>query len=165
MWTNEQCPTKNYKLDHIYVSIYVFAIFDTVPCWYEHIQPQKEINVPPTKGLQQVLAYREKYTFFRTIHFFTLNRTNQILQQNFHELVCQKLTKKLTKKVIYKKTILVYWFGFLLLWTFGKPWIEFEILYIYFPQAFKAIASSSGGKRRVNEIIHSDKVTKKWKWN
>ena len=113
MWTNEQCPTKNYKLDHIYVSIYVFAIFDTVPCWYEHIQPQKEINVPPTKGLQQVLAYREKYTFFRTIHFFTLNRTNQILQQNFHELVCQKLTKKLTKKSDLQKnyTRLLVWFS------------------------------------------------------
>ena len=28
------------------------------------IQPQNEINVPPTKGLKQVSAYREKYTFF-----------------------------------------------------------------------------------------------------
>ena len=55
--TRRKYPTKNFKLDHIYVSIYVFAIFDTVPCWYEHIQPQKEINVPPTKGLQQVSAY------------------------------------------------------------------------------------------------------------
>ena len=48
------------------------------------IQPQNEINVPPTKGLQQVSADREKDTFFRNIHFFTLNRTDQILQQNFH---------------------------------------------------------------------------------
>ena len=77
------------------------------------IQPQNEINVPPTKGLQQVSAYREKYTFFRTIHFFTLNRTNQILQQNFHELVCQKLTKKLTKKSDLQKnyTRLLVWFS------------------------------------------------------
>ena len=77
------------------------------------IQPQNEINVPPTKGLQQVLAYREKYTFFRTIHFFTLNRTNQILQQNLHELVCQKLTKKLTKKSDLQKnyTRLLVWFS------------------------------------------------------
>ena len=54
-----------------------------------------------------------KSTIFRTIHFFTLNRTNQILQQNFHELVCQKLTKKLTKKSDLQKnyTRLLVWFS------------------------------------------------------
>ena len=75
--------------------------------WYKGIEQNlgifktysttKKINVSPTKSLQQVPAHREKYTF-QNYSFFTLNRTNQILQQNCHWFFCQKLTNKLTKK-------------------------------------------------------------------
>jgi len=101
---SEACEQTNSALQkitsthHIYASIFVFAIFDTVPCWYEHIQPQK--------GFTTRISVLVKVQFFRTIHFFTLNWTNRTLQQNFHWLFfCQKLTNELTKKVIYKKSL------------------------------------------------------------
>ena len=63
------------------------------------------------------------------------------------------------------------WINRLLVWFsvaldfLGTLKLNLKFWYIYFPQAFKANASSSGGKQRVNDNIHSDKVTKKWKWN
>ena len=50
-----------------------------------------------------------------------------------------------------KLVLLVYWSGFLLLWTIWELSIEFDIY--FFLQAFEANASSSGGKLSVNDQL------------
>ena len=47
--------------------------------------------------------------------------------------------------------LLVYWSGFLLLWTFGQFENSLLNLKYIFPQAFEETASSSGGKLSVND--------------
>ena len=63
-----------------------------------------------------------------------------VVWQSTEHIFCCKCLGSASKKEDVRKRlktserwfILVYWFGFLLLWTFGNHWIEFKILDIYF---------------------------------
>ena len=65
---------------------------------------------------------------------------------------------------------LVYWFGFLLLWTFGNHWIEFKILYIYFHKLSRQsppLQVVNGEWMRSSTVTKSPKSeseTRKGKW-